>query len=100
MSSSLPPIPTRSRAGAAPVPENPAQNTGQASSAGVEETEFLLVRLQHNFAEGTTVVSFEGQGFDATNDEIVVDILNTAASVFDYTLVADEDVTYVDEEGQ
>lgn len=58
-------------------------------------TEFLLIKLEHDIPNGITNVSFEGMGFDVSNDDIVVDILNTAATVYDYVVVAEEDVTYV-----
>lgn len=60
--------------------------------------EYLMIILEHDLDAGVTSVGFEGQNVDADNDEIVIDILNTAASIYDYTLVPDEEIAYTDVE--
>lgn len=91
---SLPPVPRRAR----PAGSLPSINAVPAPALPDPNviTEYLMIKLEHNLQDGITNVSFESQGFDAENDEIVVDVLNTAAAVFDYVLVAEEDVEYVD----
>lgn len=85
---------------AALPPLPPARNRSEVSaprSQNGEEgkiTEYLMIRLVTDLKAGETEVAFEGQGFDDANDEIILDILNTAASVYDYVLVAEEDVEY------
>lgn len=58
------------------------------------ETEYLMIRVRFDYDQGVSEVAFEGQGdnFDPTNEEMILDILDVAAQSLDYVLIPAENV--------
>lgn len=54
--------------------------------------ESLMISLSHNKMRGQTEVTFVGEGFDAENDDIIVDILAVAAEALGHIILPKDQV--------
>lgn len=97
---SLPPIPRPSTSlpplNSAPARERPAapelpltrQEKRRAEEQLARTPEVLVITVEDDVdSEDAISVSFEGAGFDVSNDEIVLDLLRLAVNTYGYDLV-------------
>lgn len=53
--------------------------------------EHLMISFTHDIEENKTAINFMGEGFDAENDQIILDMIEMAASLYGFVLVPEED---------